>query len=292
MHRPLQTTAWLATLLPLAASAADFEKTVAATSGGTLRIELRAGSVEVIGDADEEVRVDARATGLGAGSLDLALTSDGVDVELSGGTGGWLANVLRDPRVRVRVRVPEEYSVDIETGAGSIDLQRLQGTVKARTSGGSIEIDEVEGEVDVRTSGGPVDADSIEGDLRIETSGGRIRVSEVSGRVEARTSGGGIQIHDVGGPVEARTSGGSISVRFNEAPEGTLETSGGGIQVEFPEDEGVDLDAETSGGRVEVEAGAAVHGRLEPQRVVGELNGGGLRLQLRTSGGNIRIRLR
>ena len=80
--------------------------------------------------------------------------------------------------------------------------------------------------------------------------------------------------------------------RFTASPAGSLETSGRRIEVEFPEGFGVTLDAETTGGRVELPGQVRVEGSLGPDHVRGRLNGGGSELQLRTTGGNIRVRLR
>ena len=73
---------------------------------------------------------------------------------------------------------------------------------------------------------------------------------------------------------------------------GKLETSGGSIHVEFPENEGVDLKAQTSGGRITIDKAFAVSGRVEQSEVEAELNGGGAELSLETSGGNIRVGVR
>ena len=256
-----------------AVAAKDFEDRIAAKPGGRLRVDLKGGSVEVESHGDNEVRVDANVRGVGSRAMDFELEGDGVDVEFTADLRAW-ASVFGGPQVRVRLRVPERYDVDISTGGGDVDLQEIQGEVTARTSGGSIEVDKIEGPVSLRTSGGSIDAKEIRGNLEARTSGGRIRAAEVTGSVEAHTSGG------------------EIAVRFTDAPEGVLETSGGGIEVDFPEDVGASLDAKTSGGRVEVEHGVEVRGGLDPQHVVGEINGGGRTLRLRTSGGDIRVRIR
>ena len=145
------------------------------------------------------------------------------------------------------------------------------------------------GDVQLRTSGGRIHAENIGGDLSARTSGGAIRISDVVGSVEVRTSGGRIAIDGAGTLVRARTSGGNVSVRFDGAPEGTIETSGGSIEVEIPEESNVDLDARTSGGRVTVEADISVRGVFRANHIEGAVNGGGPPLRLRTSGGNISL---
>ncbi len=282
----------LAVAIPATASARDFEDSIEARPGGTLRIQLDGGSVEVETHDEDEVRVDAHAQGMGARSADFELTGDGVDVEFRGTISGWLGAISGTRKMRVRVRVPERYGLDIRTSGGRLDLEEIEGDVTARTSGGSIEVDEIEGDVDLETSGGSVEASDIRGNLKVRTSGGRIKASEVTGDVDARTSGGPITIHDVRGRLDLRTSGGSIDARFTDDPAGHLETSGGSIEVEIPAGAGTSLDAQTSGGRVELEHSVTIKGSIDPSHLVGDVNGGGERLILRTSGGNIRIKER
>ena len=285
-------TAWLTLafwLLPGSGLAKDYAESVPAESGGRLRVNLKSGSIAVESHPLHTVRVDARAAGLGSGSLEFDLSSDGGDARLEGEMGSWFGSLLSDPSVRVRIRVPEEYSLDIRTGNGHVSIESMRGDVSARTSGGAIEVDGVEGDVDVRTSGGAIAVEEVRGRLRAQTSGGPISVYEVEGDVDVRTSGGSIRVHQIEGSVDARTSGGSISVRFTVEPEGSLETSGGSVEVEYPRGSGIDLDARTSGGEVEIQAGIAVRGKVARDSVKAELNGGGSNLRVRTSGGSIRI---
>jgi DUF4097 and DUF4098 domain-containing protein YvlB len=282
----------VAALLPAAAAAKDFEERVAVEAHGRLRVNLDSGSIVIESHDRDEVRVDALAAGMGSGRLDFDLSTAGDTVILDGGPRGWMPAVLGSPQVRVRVRVPSEFSLDIRTGGGSIEIEDIEGDVRARTSGGSIVMGRIRGDVRVETSGGSIEAGEIDGELHARTSGGPIRVFAVTGDVEARTSGGPIEILGAGDRVDADTSGGAISVRFSDAPSGELETSGGNIDVEFPEDEGLELDASTSGGNVRIDEQIRVGGRIEPTRVEAELNEGGDRLRLRTSGGDIQLRVR
>ncbi len=292
MTRIAITLALLVALLPAAGAAREFRESVSVEPGGTLEIELSEGSVEVETHDEPVVEVDAGARGWGARSLRFELTSDGTDSRLVGTIRGWFGPMFGGTRIRVRVRVPEEYSVDVRTGGGSIEIEELGGEVRVRTSGGSIELEGARGPVELRTSGGSIEAYEIVGDLSARTSGGSVEVSDVTGSVEVRTSGGSIEIHEVGGRVSAVTSGGPISVRFSGVPEGILETSGGSIEAELPEGAGVDLDAKTSGGRVRIEPEIQLVGAIERGRIVGRIGGGGPALKLRTSGGNIRVQFR
>jgi hypothetical protein len=282
--------ALLVVVLAMAAPAAEFDERVPAEPGGRLRIDLTGGAVEIESHDEDVVRVEASASGPGAGAIDFELEGTPENLRLRSlrrGIAGWFAG-----RVRVRVRVPEEFSLDVRTSGGSIEVEEIQGRVQLRTSGGNVEVSQIEGSVELITSGGSIEAQVIVGDLEAETSGGSIEVKEIEGRVDVRTSGGSVEVHDVDGAVRARTSGGTISVRFSGAPEGDVETSGGWIEIEYPDGDGFDLNAETSGGRVELDEHSELQGKVEPHKVRAEMNGGGPRLRVRTSGGDIRLRAR
>jgi len=109
-----------------------------------------------------------------------------------------------------------------------------------------------------------------------------------------------MHLREVTDAVDATTSGGSVFASFTGAPAGRLETSGGSIDVRFPQAAGVDLDAQTRGGRVAVALPFVLvqeerrRDRIGPRnwrrdRVVGSINGGGASLRLRTAGGDISV---
>jgi hypothetical protein len=275
-------------LLALSAAADDFRESVSARSGGTLTVALPAGSIVIETHDQDSVDVEASSSGW-SGGLHFELTSDGTNAKLEGRRGAWIFGAFG---ARARVRVPEHYSLELKTAGGSIEIESVQGSVKAHTSGGSIELDGAVGPVELSTSGGPIRVENVHGNTRLSTSGGGITASEVVGAVDAETSGGSIRISDIDGAVRASTSGGGISVRFSGAPAGDLGTSGGSIEVEFPEGSGAELSARTSGGQIHVEPELAVSGEIDSGRVRGRIGPGGAKLELETSGGNIRVRER
>jgi len=289
-----RSPAWLllfALCVPaLPALAADFEQRVAADPGGSLTVRLDSGEVEVEGHDEASVRVVATSSGLGD-AMHFTLEARDGEIELRGrhrGVLGWLTA----PRVRVSIRVPEQFSLDVRTSGGEIDVENLEGRLTARTSGGEVQVSEIRGPVELRTSGGRIRVEQVLGDVFARTSGGEVQIDEVEGRIDVETSGGPMELNDVSGPVRAHTSGGEISVRFTRPPAGEIRTSGGGIELEFPEGAGLALDARTSGGGVELDLPVAPGGEVGRDRVRGDLNGGGQRVELRTSGGSIRVRER
>ncbi len=92
-------------LLPVAAAADDFEETLSVPFGGTLRIELPAGSIDVDTHDEELVEIDADLTG----GMELEITQRGDEVTVSGRARGGLLGFLQLGRIRVHARVPERF---------------------------------------------------------------------------------------------------------------------------------------------------------------------------------------
>lgn len=276
----------------------DFQEHIAVEPGGTLRVDLDLGEVEIESHDADTVRIETRAGGW-PWTVDFELEQDGRDVRLVSTTTtaeGVLAQTARWAlwpfqllRVDVRVWVPRDYSVDAETAAGGIDVSDVTGDAYLRTAGGRIELENVVGDVDVSSAGGRIEIEEVDGTVRAESGGGRIQIEEVAGLVDVKSSGGRLHVSEAGGPVTAITSGGRVFTQFSGAPAGTIETGGGRIEVQFPEDAGVDLHAATGGGRVSVDEDLRFVGQASPQQWDGKINGGGLPLRVRTAGGRIRI---
>lgn len=210
-----------------------------------------------------------------------------------------------------RVSVPREFSVDLRTSGGAISVGDLKGEVDARTSGGSLNFGRIDGPVRgatsggsvslaggrgravLRTAGGTIHIEDVAGEVDAETSGGSVLVDRASGRVRAHTSGGSITIRETTGAVDASTSGGSVSAVLSAQPneDCRLYTSGGSIRVELLRTAHIDLDASTSGGGVSTDF-PVPPGPGDRQSLRTPINGGGPLLQLRTSGGGIRIQQR
>ncbi len=271
------------------AAADDFEARLPVKAGGELRVELTTGSVEIERHDELTVRVEARIGGWRPGSSTFTVTPKDGNVRIRGSAGGFLGGLGRASRLHVRV--PAQYSVDIRTNGGSVTVEELRGSVKVRTRGARIEVGQIEGSVELYTSGARIDVQEIVGNVKVRTTGARIEIDEVTGAVDAETSGARIEAKDVGGPVRLRTSSGTISARFTGPPAGKIETSGGSIEIEIPEAAGANIDARTTGGRVELDEDFPFNGSRSRDRVKGKIGGGGKRLTVHTSGGNIRIEM-
>lgn len=288
----------------LSAQSSDvLERNFQVGPGGVLTLSAAMGSIEVDSGASDQVVVRIfRESKWGEEDFEEALSrfdfqfnQFGNDVEVKvERLGDWDRGYRRGGlRFRFQIEVPFQYNLNLATAGGSIGVSDLEGEVEAKTAGGSLTFGSISGRVRGVTAGGSIELEGSEADAELKTAGGSIRVGRVAGNVEAKTSGGSIDVEEVYGDIHASTSGGSVHARISAQPRGecTLKTSGGSVTVELAEGVSVDLDAVTSSGRVNSDFAVQAESNSRRKNVLkGPVGGGGPRLVLRTSGGNIELR--
>ncbi len=200
----------------------------------------------------------------------------------------------RSPSVSVdiEIRAPKTVAQHLKTSGGNIVVKNLRSTVRVRTSGGKMKFHDISGSLEGKTSGGSIEASSIKGDMALSTSGGSIDLDTINGTIDVKTSGGSIALRNILGPTQARTSGGSIKAYFTEGMSNdvSLYTSGGSIKVYLPSDEAFHLIAKTSAGSLKTDFPIFVTGKFITHKAIGDVNGGGPKLQLHTSAGSIKVK--
>jgi len=304
--RSLFLSAFLGLLAAAAPGESRIEKTLKLAPGGSFRLRTDMGSVSVSGRSAPDVRLVLTSRR----DLDDLLTlrfeegDKSVTVTARQKHHIWFGS---GNRIHWEIEVPAQTALDLhtsgggiavagirspvklDTSGGGIEVRDQSGDVEADTSGGSIVLEAVRGRMRVQTSGGGIKGSRLEGDLKAETSGGSITLEGVTGDVRASSSGGGIHIREAGGRVEAETSGGGIEASFakGNARGGSLETSGGGIDVALDPDAGLEIEAE--GNSVHTDLPVRVVGGVSRGRLRGSLGKGGALLRMHTSGGGVRI---
>ncbi|HWA88366.1 MAG TPA: DUF4097 family beta strand repeat-containing protein [Opitutus sp.] len=270
------------------------------TQGGDIRVETAAGNVvKVI--AKERIRADSESEADELlKPLQLTIEQDGGGVTATAKYERKLADFHWHswPPVQVSfvVTVPASYNAELHTSGGDIKVADLGGKLNAHTSGGNLVLGKITGEINAQTSGGNVRLEEGGAATKLGTSGGNISVEHIVGPAELRTSGGDISIGTVDDTLEARTSGGNVSAQISGGLKGdcVLSTSGGRVRATVPKSAAFDLEASTSGGDVRAD-GLTITidgGGVGKSRLSGRVNGGGPKLKLHSSGGDIVVETR
>jgi hypothetical protein len=112
---------WVLLAAP-AARADSFEQAVAIEPGARLRIELAEGDVDVSTHEAGEVRIEARARGLGASGVRFSVTREGDDIVVRSRSERWLEWLAPGPHVTVRAWVPRHLPLSVAT-RGAVDAR-------------------------------------------------------------------------------------------------------------------------------------------------------------------------
>jgi hypothetical protein len=269
---------------------------IVSTSGGEVRVNPVPGAtLKII--ARERIRASSEADADEVlKDLELTMEQNGNEVVATASFhGGFGVHFGSWPPVQVDfiVTVPSSTSTELKTSGGDITVGDLNGEVHAHTSGGEIRLGRIGGDIVAWTSGGDIELAEGRGSSRLSTSGGNVSVGRIAGPANLRTSGGDIKVDAVEGTLDADTSGGSVRAGFVGPITGdcSLSTSGGEVKAIVGGNVGFHLDAHSSGGDVNA-AGITITidgGGIGKSSLSGDVNGGGARLKLRTSGGDIEV---
>lgn len=193
------------------------------------------------------------------------------------------------PSVSYRLIVPRRLEAKLRTSGGHLDLTKLEGNMDIGTSGGHITVRELLGDLKARSSGGHIELEHLEGEVDANTSGGHISLTKAQGAFKLRTSGGNIDVEDVDGELSASTSGGHVKATMASVNgDLSLRTSGGNVSLEMPEATPADL--ELRGTKVVADL-QNFNGQQSKTKIEGQINGGGYKVEMKTSGGTVKLSL-
>ncbi|MFL6601526.1 MAG: DUF4097 family beta strand repeat-containing protein [Steroidobacteraceae bacterium] len=271
-----------------------FDKRFSVPAAGRLTLDTDVGSVDLVGRDGHEVVIHAQVNGSDTFLADLNITAEqapsGVRVTAQKAHSTWFEWFnLSQERVHFTIDVPRDWSVELKTAGGYLDVRNVNAPVRGTTSGGRIAVRDVTGSVKMHTSGGGIEAEHLNGNAVLETSGGSISVADVRGDLDVHTSGGGIRLQNIDASVKAETSGGSVHAEMRSNRGISLSTSGGTISLLLPAKTGASLDASTSGGRVSSALPLSSTETDERNHLRGAINGGGEQVLLHSSGGSINV---
>ena len=241
----------------------------------TLVVENFNGMVEVVGDGADggvEVAAEIRHPEL----VEYVAMQEGDTILLRAKPSGrrsFLGWRFLNRGAYIRVSLPREANLDVQTTNGRVVLRRIEGVGTVQTSNGRIEADVVSGNFEMRTSNSRINCTRLEGDFRLGTSNGRIEVLDGQGTFDAETSNGRIRFR------------GEVLPRKKSR----LVTSNGSIDATLMGEPSVQVSARTSNGSIVCDRDMKIRGERKKRQLEGVIGGGEGALTLRTSNGSITI---
>jgi len=244
---------------------------VATTGAGLIKLDDLAGPVKIASGGG-----NVEAGNLGS---DLTLTSGAADVRVANVGGLTQVNLGGG-----RVFIGSSRASTIQTGAGSIQVQRCLGDLHVVSGGGNLYLGDIDGAVKAETEGGSVRLGSATGPVQVTTGGGSVALFRLSRGAQVETGAGPITVEFIGNHGFAdsflHTAAGDVAVCFASNLPVTVHAtsdmaSGRGISSEFP-----GLNITQQGGQWSPRSMSAE----------GAINGGGPALRIRTTIGQIAFR--
>jgi DUF4097 and DUF4098 domain-containing protein YvlB len=243
----------------------------------------------------------------GGGKVRLETLTGNADVQ-SGGGDIRIKKIDGDGKVRTGGGTVDVAlttgTLSLETGGGNAEAEKVLKNLKLVSGGGNITVGEVGGEADVSTGGGNLHVGTIASNLKLSSGGGNVVVKGASGKVELTSGGGNLTVEKINGSVSLTTGGGNVSFGFVPSGAGfsKAKSGGGDITVYLPENAKATIDALI---KLRVSRGSRKRYDIrsdfkatdyqkndDDDRITGTytLNGGGERVTLETTNGDIEIR--
>jgi len=230
------------------------EKSFNISPGKNLLVEISSGDVKVTYWDKAEVYVKILGDEDAMEKMNFTMEGNEDHVKVIGKRKSSSSSWFSSMDVKVEIKVPAQFNLDIST------------------AGGDIKCGGITGKAELNTSGGDVWADKFSGDLNASTSGGDIFLFCTDTKINAETSGGDINLE-----YEGENKGIDLS------------TSGGDIDIILSKDFTASMELSTSGGDVSCSLNMSNVKKSSGSRLIGDLNGGGEKLYAHTSGGDITV---
>lgn len=159
------------------------------------------------------------------------------------------------------IRLDQAASVQINTGAGDITVDRAVGHAELTTGSGVVQVGGIDGTAVIKNSNGDTWIGEVSGDLRVNAANGKISVGQAHAAVAAKTANGDVRLGEVSrGAVLARTACGKLEVGIREGVAAWLDlhTHCGNVQNDLdaarpePGEDAVEVRARSSFGDITV----------------------------------------
>jgi DUF4097 and DUF4098 domain-containing protein YvlB len=190
----------------------------------------------------------------------------------------------------------------IATGAGEVLLGAVTGECNVKSFGGPLQLGEISGALNASTNAGDVTVDAARRGGTVLTRGGTIRVGIVGGAVRLMSGGGDIIVRNGAAPISAETRSGDVNItvaRGARSQKLDLKTDKGNVYLNVNTGFGADIEAtiftdDPAGDTIISDIpGLTITkeqvGNRTRVHAVGKLNGGGERVSIEATSGDIRI---
>lgn len=278
----------------------DAEFLITIPSQFNVEVRTSGGNVAIDSDIDGNVEINSMGGNITTTNIKglVKLTTQGGDVKVGNVNGNLFINTMGG---NINVGSIKGDNTKINTMSGEITIDKIYSKVQVMTYGGNININEVSDEANIETMGGNIQILNVNGKLKMETKGGNLRIKKADGSLIAVTYGGNIELFNISGNVYAKTLSGNITSEINPVlnSKSQFYSLNGEIEITLPSLAKTEIEAEIKGfGGRYLKDFYKIESDYQPKEFYNSeakikgiyiINGGGSKIYISTTNGNIKI---
>jgi hypothetical protein len=210
---------------------------------------------------------------------------------------GWLRGNVR---IAMVIHTPIRSDIEAEGASTSMDLERLDGTIRARTASGDIRADRLTQRVTVQTASGDIRSHVLSGDVRLQTASGDVSLERGDGDLKIQSASGDVALDHLIGTLDVTTASGDCRVRASALASCRAKTASGDLTVATPLAPNGEYDFGTVSGDLLLQVPDETRMTVAMKTVSGDLScalpatsdGGKRSRTLTVNGGGVPVRVR
>ncbi len=203
-------------------------------------------------------------------------------------------------RIAMEIRTPIRSDIEVEGASADMQLERLEGAIRARTASGDISADQLTGTVTLQSASGDVRAHALGGGVRIQSASGDIGLERGTGELNIQSASGDVELDQITGTLDVTTASGDCLVRAAALTTCRATTASGDLTVATPLAPGGEYDFGTVSGDLLLQVPEATRMTVAMKTVSGDLScalpatseGGKRSRTLTVNGGGIPVRVK
>jgi putative adhesin len=287
------------------------ERTFTLSPGAVPTIVARtpSGTMQIHGEerADVAVTVTCNPADAIGRDLEIVLEEQGetIHAEVRGPNRGdslfgWLRGTPGNVRIAMEIHTPVRSDIEAEGGSTSMQLERLEGTIRARTASGDVRADRLTKMVTIQTASGDIRAHVLNGGVRIQSASGDVTLERGDGELNIQTASGDLELDRITGTLDVATASGDCRVRASALASCRAKTASGDLTVATPLAPDGEYDFGTVSGDLLLQVPEATRMTVAMKTVSGDLScalpatseGGKRSRTLAVNGGGVPVRVK
>ncbi|MCM1191509.1 MAG: DUF4097 domain-containing protein [Butyrivibrio sp.] len=184
--------------------------------------------------------------------------------------------------------------INAASTSGEIRLSLLETEeVNVSTTSGDIWIEKADAPVSCASTSGEITVSGGTGNRDVDSTSGDIWVKELSGRISVDTTSGEINVSGDSGYGSMGSTSGDVFLSLAElSGDISVSTSSGEVTMELPKEASLEFEAGTSSGEIDTFFDDALSFSRKGNHAEGTVGSGGLKIEIITTSGDVRIKAR